>query len=144
MGTVEERFFLVALDVLGVATDAPLRGAHKDRSLWPDLRVALTDAFATRTRDEWAAAFRDHDACVTPVLDLDEATRHEQAVARGAYQSMTGYDVPQPAVSPRFSRSDTPVPPPPGKVGEHTDAILAELGYAPERVASLRASGVVA
>ena len=143
MGTVEERFFLTALDVLGFAADDPLRGAHKDRSRWPALRDALTAAFATRIRDDWAAAFRDHDACVTPVLDLDEATRHEQVAARGAYQPIPGYDVPQPAVSPRFSRSRTPVPPPPPKVGADTDAVLRELGYAPDRVASLRAAGVV-
>jgi alpha-methylacyl-CoA racemase len=143
MGTVEERFFLVALDVLGFPFDDPLRGAHKDRSRWPALRRALTAAFATRTRDEWAAAFRDHDACVTPVLDLDEATRHDQAAARGAYEPIPGFDVPQPAVSPRFSRSETPVPPPPPTVGADTDAVLAELGYAPDRVASLRAAGVV-
>jgi itaconate CoA-transferase len=28
-------------------------------------------------------------------------------------------------------------------VGEHTDAILAELGYAPAEVADLRAAGAV-
>jgi alpha-methylacyl-CoA racemase len=143
MGTIEERFFLVALDVLGFRADDPLRRAHKDRALWPALRTALAEAFATRTRDEWAVAFRDHDACVTPVLDPDEAVQHEQAVARGAYQPLPGYAVAQPAVSPRFSRSRTSVPPPPARVGEHTDAVLAELGYAPERVASLRANGVV-
>lgn len=143
MGTVEERFFHVALDVLRFAPHHDLRHAHKDRSRWPALRDALTQAFATRTRDQWAAAFRDHDACVTPVLDLDEASRHEQAVARGAYAPMPGYDVPQPVVSPRFSRSATPVPRPPPAVGADTDAVLAELGYAPEQVASLRATGAV-
>jgi alpha-methylacyl-CoA racemase len=143
MGTVEERFFLTALDVLGFVPDDPLRRAHKDRSQWPALRQALTAAFATRTRDDWAVAFRARDACVTPVLDLDEATRHEQALARGAYEPIRGFDVPQPAVSPRFSRSRTPVPPPPPTVGADTDAVLAELGYAPKRVASLRASGAV-
>jgi alpha-methylacyl-CoA racemase len=143
MGTVEERFFLTALDVLGFAADDPMRATHKDRSRWPALREALTAAFSTRTRDDWAGAFRDHDACVTPVLDLDEATRHEQVAERRVYQPIPGYDVPQPAVSPRFSRSRTPVPPPPPKVGADTDAVLAELGYAPDRVASLRAAGVV-
>ena len=134
---------LTALDVLGFAADDPLRDAHKDRSRWPALRDALTTAFATRTRDDWAAAFRDVDACVTPVLDLEEATRHEQAAARDAYLPIPGFDVPQPAVSPRFSRSRTPVPPPPPPVGADTDAVLAELGYAPERVASLREAGVL-
>ena len=143
MGTVEERFFLVALDVLGFPADDALRLAHKDRSLWPRLRDALSAVFSTRTRDEWAAAFRDHDACVTPVLDLDEATRHEQAAARDAYQPMPGFEVLQPAVSPRFSRSRTPVPSPPPSVGQHTDEVLDELGYASGRVASLRAAGVV-
>ena len=144
MGTVEERFFLVALDVLGFDGDDPLRRAHSDPSRWAALRAALTETFATRTRDEWAVVFRDYDACVTPVLDLDEATRHEQAAARGAYQPIPGYAVPQPAVAPRFGRSRTVVPPPPPRVGEHTDAVLEELGYAPERVASLRSAGVVA
>ena len=143
MGTVEERFFHTALAVLGLPADDPLRGAHKDRSRWPALRTALSDAFATRTRDEWATLFRDHDACVTPVLDLDEVAGHEQAVARGAYRPIPGYDVPQPAVAPRFSRSETPVPPPPPILGADTDAVLRELGYASERVASLRAAGVV-
>jgi alpha-methylacyl-CoA racemase len=143
IGTVEERFFHTALDLLDVAADDPLRHAHKDRSQWPALRDALTAAFATRTRDEWAAAFRHEDACVTPVLDLVEAPRHEQAVARQAYQAMPGFAVPQPTVSPRFSRSSTPIPPPPPRVGQHTDAILTELGYAPEQVESLRAAGVV-
>ena len=76
-------------------------------SLWPALRTTLTEAFATRTRDHWAAVFRDHDACVTPVLDLDEATRHEQAVARGAYQPMPGYDLPQPAALLSTPDADT-------------------------------------
>ena len=88
IGTVEERFFHAALDVLGFAADDPLRSAHSDRSRWPALAAAFTETFATRTRDEWAAAFRDHDACVTPVLDLEEATRHEQAAARQAYRPM--------------------------------------------------------
>jgi formyl-CoA transferase len=28
-------------------------------------------------------------------------------------------------------------------LGEHTDAILAELGYSPERIEALRAAGIV-
>jgi alpha-methylacyl-CoA racemase len=144
MGTVEERFFLEALDVLDVPAADPLRGAHGDRSRWPALRTALTAVFATRTRDEWASAFHGHDACITPVLDLEEAARHEQAVARGAYRPIPGFDVPQPAVAPRFSRSATPVPHPPPGPGADTDAVLAELGYAPEQIAGWRSAGVVA
>ena len=88
--------------------------------------------------------FRTHDTCVTPVLDLDEATHHEQAVARGAYRPIPGFNVLQPTVSPRFSRKPYPRPPPPPAVGADTDAVLGQpLGYAPDRVESLRAAGVV-
>jgi len=42
----------------------------------------------------------------------------------------------------RFSRSTT-VAAPACLVGQHTDAVLKELGYADERIAELRAAGVI-
>jgi hypothetical protein len=102
----------------------------------------LTAAFARRSRDEWAAHFATLDACVTPVLDLDEAAVHPHAVARGGYLATEGTAYPQPAVSPRFSRSTTPVPGGPARPGEHTRAVLTEAGYAAAQVAELLAAGV--
>jgi alpha-methylacyl-CoA racemase len=143
-GAIEERFFLNALRVLGLGDRDDLRGAHKDRSRWPALREALTAAFAGRTRDEWTAAFDGVESCVTPVLDLDEAVTHEQAVARGGYAPIAGSPHHQAVPAPRFSRSGTPVPPPPPAPGADTAALLTELGYDDRRVRTLRASGVVA
>jgi alpha-methylacyl-CoA racemase len=143
VGTIESRFYQTLLDVLGLAGDDRLREAHRDRTLWPALRDTLTRVFTTRPRDEWAAAFRGVDACVTPVLDLDEAVLHEQARARDAYAPVDGGPGVQPVVSPRFSRSGTPVPGPAPEAGHDGDAVLAELGYAAERIAGLRAAGVV-
>lgn len=143
VGTVEQRFFQTLLDGLGVEPTDPLRAAHHDRSLWPALRVRLTTAFAGRPRDEWAAVFGAVDACVTPVLDVGEAVTHDHAVARRAYEPLAGGGGVQPAVSPRFSRSPTPVPAPPPPRGAHGEEVLAELGYAPDLVRSLRDAGVV-
>jgi len=142
VATVEEKFFLELLRGLELDGDADLVGAHKDRSRWPALRSALTAAFARRSRDEWAAHFATLDACVTPVLDLDEAAVHPHAVARGGYLATEGTAYPQPAVSPRFSRSTTPVPGGPARPGEHTRAVLTEAGYAAAQVAELLAAGV--
>jgi alpha-methylacyl-CoA racemase len=144
VGAIEERFFRTLLDVIGLGADPGLAGSHKDRSGWPVLRAALTEVFATRTRDEWTAAFAGVDACVTPVLDLDEAQAHPHAVARSAYLPLGDGPFQQPAVTPRFSRSATPVPPPAVRPGEHTRAILAEQGYAPAGVQELLTDGVVA
>ena len=144
VGAIEERFFRNLLDVLGLGADPALAGSHKDRGRWPALREALTSAFATRTRDDWADAFVDVDACVTPVLDLDEAVAHPHAVARSSYRPLDDGPFPQPAVTPRFSRSATPVPSPAVVPGQDTRAILAECGYDAAAVDDLLAAGVVA
>ena len=142
-GAIEERFFLHRARRPRARADDPLRRRHKDRSRWPALREALTAAFATRTRDEWAAAFRGRRR----LRHADPRPRrgHPSRAGHGPRRipPIPGFDVPQPVVSPRFSRSRTPVPPPPPKVGADTDAVLSELGYAPERVASLREAGVL-
>ena len=54
--------------------------------------------FATRTRDAWAELLVD--ACVSPVLDLDEAPEHPHNIARGLFVEGTNGPVPAPA--PRF------------------------------------------
>lgn len=142
-GAIEERFFRNALQVLGLGDREDLLGAQKDRERWPALREAVTAAFASRTRDDWADMFAGVDACVTPVLDLDEAVAHEQAVARGGYAPIADGPHHQAAVAPRFSRSATPLPEAPPAPGADTAAILAELGYADDAVRALRESGVV-
>jgi len=144
VGAIEERFFLTVLEVLGLASDERLAGSHKDRSRWPALRTALTHAFATRTRDEWTAAFDGLDCCVTPVLDLDEAAAHPHALARSSYAAVEGTHHLQPAVAPRFSRSRTPIPSGPASPGQHTREVLAESGYAVDEIAELMRTGVVA
>jgi crotonobetainyl-CoA:carnitine CoA-transferase CaiB-like acyl-CoA transferase len=57
---------------------------RNDASQWESLRAMLTQAFRTRTRDEWAAVFDGTDACVTPVLTFAEAAADSHMTARGA------------------------------------------------------------
>jgi alpha-methylacyl-CoA racemase len=144
VGAIEERFFRTMLDVLGLGGDRMLAGSHKDRSRWPALREALTQVFATRPRDAWAEAFADVDACVTPVLDLDEAMDHPHAAARGSYLPLEAGPFRQPAVAPRFSRSGTPVPSAAVRPGDDTRAVLAEQGFDDAAVEGLLSGGVVA
>jgi alpha-methylacyl-CoA racemase len=101
VGALEPAFYRALLSGLGL--DPAQLPDRDDRANWPRLRTLLGEAFLTRTRDEWAARFADVDACVTPVLDLDEAARHPQVGGRGSLTFSDGAQ--QAAPAPRFSRT---------------------------------------
>ena len=79
-----------------------------DRAAWPVISAALQARFGSRTRDEWGSVFDAVDACVTPVLDFDEAAADPVAVQRGSFVRVD--DAIAPAPAPRFSRTVLPAP----------------------------------
>jgi alpha-methylacyl-CoA racemase len=81
------------------------------------------------------------EACVTPVLELEEALHHPQLSTRGTYVDRNG--IAEPGVAPRFSRTPGAIGRPAPAPGEHTDEILAELGLTDSDIASLRTTGAV-
>ncbi|MEN3357880.1 MAG: hypothetical protein V7637_1862 [Mycobacteriales bacterium] len=125
VGALEPQFFTCLLDVLGLAE---LAGWHLDPARQPELAERIGAVFATRPRDEWAAAFAGVDACVTPVLDLAEALADPAARARGTIgrQPLAGGGA-LPALPTAPAQPARPMSPAPG-LGEHTAAVLAELG----------------
>jgi alpha-methylacyl-CoA racemase len=142
VGALEPAFYaqLLALSGMDAPETAPDRRA--DPATWPAAKRRWAELFATRTRDEWMAVFEGSDACVAPVLDWDEAPRHPHLAARGTYVEAHG--AVQAAPAPRFGGTPTALGLPPPAPGQHTQAVLAELGRSAEAVAKLRASGAVA
>ncbi|OPX05392.1 CaiB/BaiF CoA-transferase family protein [Mycobacterium sp. AT1] len=129
VGALEPQFYAAFLDGLGLSgADLP---DQMDRSRWAELRRHFTDAFASRSRDEWAATFADVDACVTPVLAFGEAAAHPHVRARGTITEVAG--VAQAAPAPRFSRTFTTVPDAPAPP-QSVDDVLADW-HAPEHAA---------
>ena len=97
--------------------------------------------FAQRPRDEWAALLAETDACVAPVLDLEEAPRHPHNVARRAFVEIDG--APQPAPAPRFSRTPAEVGRTSARRGEHSEDILRENGFSPAEIDALKRAGAL-
>jgi alpha-methylacyl-CoA racemase len=142
VGALEDEFYLELLAGLGLDRRDDLPVDRFDCRNWPQLTEAFAAAFLVQPRSHWEAAFNDRDACVTPVLSLEEASTHPQAVARGAYTHESG-GAPYPAPAPRFSQ--TPTTSAPHTTPGETDvrALLGEVGLSSADIEQLLAAGVV-
>jgi alpha-methylacyl-CoA racemase len=140
VGAVEQRFYKELVERLGIAGES-LPG-RDDPAQWPALNARLAAVFESRTRDEWAAHFADSDACVSPVLDMQESIAHAHVQARSAF-SRSG-DVIEPSPAPKFSRTPGQIRHAPVEPRKDTAAALGDWGFAPERIAALAAAAVIA
>jgi alpha-methylacyl-CoA racemase len=122
VGAMESQFYAALLRGLGLA-DAALP-EQNDRSQWPALRERFGAIFRTRTRDDWVQAFTGQDACIAPVLNIDEAPLHPQMRARGTFTRFD--DVLHPSPAPRFSRTPASLRRPAPAAGQHTAEVLAD------------------
>ena len=122
VGAIEPQFYAEMLDKLG------LSGAglpdQNDVAGWPELRARLSEVFAGQDRDHWAKVFTGSDACVTPVLAFAEVNSEPHNTERDTFYSEDGFDFPMPA--PRFSRTATARPKPPGIRGADTEHVLSD------------------
>ena len=114
-----------------------------------EIAHTLEATFLTKTRDEWFDVLRDANISVGKVYNLEEALSDPQVMDRGMVVELEAPGVPngkvrQPGIP--FLLSETPgaVRFPGSVTGQHTAEVLADLGYSPERIATLKARGVAA
>jgi alpha-methylacyl-CoA racemase len=141
VGAIEPQFYATLRRLAGLAAD-PAFDAQMAPSEWPALKQKLAAMLRTRTRDEWTAIFDGTDACVAPVLSMEEAPSHPHIAARATFIEEQG--VVQPAPAPRYSATPTRAPTmATGETGADTDAVLHGLGYDAARIAALKQAGVL-
>jgi alpha-methylacyl-CoA racemase len=127
VGAIEPQFRDALFEEFGLSG-----GAGKDE---------VGKVISTKARDEWVVAFEGKDACVAPVLTLEEAPDHEHNRARETFIDLDG--VIQPGPAPRFSSSARANPSPPRNAGADGEAILQELGYSLGEIATFRREGTL-
>ena len=149
---------------VGAVSDAEWRGLARaaGRPGWiddprfatPAARVAhaderfalLAELLPERTSASWLEAFEAEQVPCAPVLRRRELPEHPQVLANGL---VVESDHPragrlrEPRPAARFDATPAAIRRPAPGLGEHTDEVLGELGYASEAIAGLRADGVV-
>lgn len=109
VGCIEPQFYALMLKKLELDDDPEMQ-SQMDRRAWPRMRAKLASTFLTRSRDAWAELFEGSDACVSPVLRLDEAPDHTHNASRGTFAQRAGESAPWVATPPMLGR--TPARPP--------------------------------
>ena len=108
--------------------------------------VAELDAeFATRTLAEWKDLLARIDAPWAPFQSVEELSEDPQALANGYIGDVhldDGRSYRLPAVPVQFDEEPAPLRPAP-EHGEHTEAVLLDLGYEWDRISEFKDSGVI-
>ena len=105
--------------------------------------------FKARSRADWEAFAREHDCCLEPVLELDEALSSDLVRERGMVVEIDqpGAERPVRQLGIPVKLGRTPGEPrrlPGPALGEHTEEVLRAAGYSEAEVAELLRTGAVA
>ncbi len=106
----------------------------------------LRELFAGWEREKLIAALDKAGVPCGPINNVAEVFEEPQVQARGMLRYVphpSGVDAPQVGSPMRFAESPLRVPAAPPLLGQHSDDILAELGYSGERIAALRSAGAI-
>ncbi len=151
VGAIEPRFFANLCRVLGCEEWVP----HQlDDGVQDKIRADFRAAFASRGRDAWVAELSGADTCVTPVLSVAELVDDEQYAARHAFVEAVADPPPTDEGRPSRFRQvgavfagmedlEEPVTVT-DPLRTDTERLLTTAGIEPDRIAELRARGVVA
>jgi len=144
VGEDYHKHFKKTLGALGL-TPKDVFGEQKVREKpWAEATRVVDAVMATRTYDEWAKIFREHDVWHQKIHRFEEMFADPQAVESGIFVRAPG--VRHPLVGSPVLLSAQRAEPRSGApaFGEHTEPILRELGLSPQEVESLRREKVIA
>lgn len=146
LGAVEAKFWQRFCERIGRPEYIPYQW---DSSRQDEILADIQAVMAEKTRQEWVEYFADADICFTPVLNLQEMTQHPQVKDRdmivlmenvqgsGKNMMLTGCPI-KLSYTPAVVKTVFP------ELGEHTDAVLQEIGYSPQEIASLKEQKILA
>ena len=98
IGSIEEPFWNQLCSLLEL--EGELLVNRMNPASWPEIKQLITVKIAEKTQAEWVEVFKETDACVAPVLSMDDVLEHPHNIARNIFQNVD--EILQPAPAPRF------------------------------------------
>ncbi len=138
--------FCAAVGEPGLVDDPRFASAAERVRHRQALAARLEPIFRTRTMAEWMAALEAHDVLCAPVNRYADLADDPQIQATGMiveerHPRAGTFRTLAPAVT--FAATPGTLRTPAPALGEHTDAVLTELGVPSHDIAALRATGIV-
>ena len=142
VGTIEPKFWQRFCDLI----ECPeLEKRQFDFAHEAELKKLVASKIAAKTQKEWLELIGAAEFCVTPVCSLDEARRsqltaqenmlQEQECDLGKLRYVSG--------PVKFSDAGAIISRRAPYLGEHTQEVLAALGYSDEAISALSAEGAI-
>ena len=128
VGSIEPQFYSELLEKLEI-NDEQFKEQH-NKELWPELKEKMATKIKTKSRSEWVDIFAGSDACVTPVLSMEDAQEHPHNLEREAFTNVDGFN--QPNASPRYSKTKTEIRHNAKEVGIDIDTVCSEFNLSRE------------
>ena len=131
-----------------LTTDPRYDTLEKRRDARDEVNAIVSGFTSRHSVEELIVLFTAHEVPHAPILGVTEALHQPQAQARGMVveaEHATLGPIPIVNRSIQFADAPQPMPAAPPVLGQHTDAILADvLGLGADHIAALRAANVVA
>jgi crotonobetainyl-CoA:carnitine CoA-transferase CaiB-like acyl-CoA transferase len=123
--------------------------SFEDRALrFGEKYEALTSKMKEKTADEWEQYLQSNHVPAARVRELSEALQDPHVKYRRVlhrHENIPGVGKPLtvPLAAFKFAHGGPSIERAPARIGEHTDEVLASVGYGEEEIAALRKAGAV-
>lgn len=149
IGAESERHWPEFVEALGAPEalrDERFQSPRDRRRNGRELVELLDGIFATKSRDDWAARFAEHDVWWAPVNSVEDLLVDPQVRAAGGFVTIPATDgSSMDSIATPVEFAGSPVGPtgPAPAIGQDTEAVLRDLGVDPDEIAQLCEDGVL-
>lgn len=136
-------------NAIGEPGEAERCGLDERYSRYDQKQAMIARKMKEKTAQEWEDYLQSKHVPATRVRELKETLHdpqlgHRRVLHRHEHVPGVGKAVTVPLAAFKFAHDGASIERPPARLGEHTDEILASVGYSADEIATMRTSGAAA